>query len=132
MPLAMAGALQDPPVSSHRAQGAKRAAVEAAEPALLPGQPHIMTHAFPVKKHWLCDRDLATVLPRNAKETKEQDVVTASDDNCWQVHLLCRLSEIICDITQHRCCKLPLHLQSIACHCRHTDGVDDSPPEMRV
>lgn len=36
MPLAMAGALQDPPVSSHNAHGANLAAVDAADPALLP------------------------------------------------------------------------------------------------
>ena len=32
----MAGALQEPPVSSHKAQGANLAAVDAADPALLP------------------------------------------------------------------------------------------------
>lgn len=32
----MAGARQEPPVSSHRDHGAKRAAMDAAEPALLP------------------------------------------------------------------------------------------------
>ena len=36
MPLAIAGALQDPPVSSHSAQGANLAATDAADPALLP------------------------------------------------------------------------------------------------
>ena len=36
MPLAIAGALQDPPVSSHNAQGANLADTDAADPALLP------------------------------------------------------------------------------------------------
>ena len=39
-PLAIAGALQLPPVSSHSAQGAIRAAMDAADPALEPAFRH--------------------------------------------------------------------------------------------
>ena len=50
-PLAMAGERQEPPVSSHRDQGAMRAATAAAEPPLLPAQ-HELEHEH---KDWVAD-----------------------------------------------------------------------------
>ena len=41
MPFAMAGARQEPPVSSHKDQGANLAATAAADPALLPAHTHV-------------------------------------------------------------------------------------------
>lgn len=44
LPFAIAGDLQEPPVSSQRDQGAIRAATEAAEPPLLPATSTIICH----------------------------------------------------------------------------------------